>query len=46
MVNIGDSVTSQDRALKATLTAFDPKSGQGRVKIEELKGERGRFYGR
>jgi hypothetical protein len=44
MVNINDSVTSQDGALKATLTAFDPRTGQGRLKIEELKGERGRFY--
>ena len=43
-MNIGDSVTSQDGALKATLMAFDPRSGQGRVKIEELKAERGRFY--
>lgn len=44
MVNTNDSVTSEDGALKATLTAFDPLSGQGRVKIEELKAERGRFY--
>jgi hypothetical protein len=42
MVNIGDSVTSQDGALRATLTAFDPRRGEGRVKIEELKAERGR----
>jgi hypothetical protein len=44
MVNIGDSVTSPDGALKVTLTAFDPMRGEGRVKIEELKAERGRFY--
>jgi len=44
MVNIGDSVTSQDGALQVTLTAFDPRRGEGRVKIEELKAERGRFY--
>lgn len=43
-VNINDSVVSQDGALKATLTAFNPKTGQGRLKIEELKAERGRFY--
>jgi len=43
-VNIGDSVTSQDGALKVTLTAFDPRRGEGRLKIEELKAERGRFY--
>lgn len=43
-MNVNDSVTSQDGALKATLTAFDPRSGQGRLKIEELKAERGRFY--
>uniref|UniRef100_E6PX39 Uncharacterized protein n=1 Tax=mine drainage metagenome TaxID=410659 RepID=E6PX39_9ZZZZ len=28
----------------ATLTAFDPKSGAGRVKIDELLREKGRFY--
>jgi hypothetical protein len=43
-MNVNDSVVSPDGALKATLKAFDPKSGQGRVKIEELKSERGRFY--
>jgi hypothetical protein len=30
--------------MKATLAAFDPRSGEGRLKIEELTGERGRFY--
>lgn len=44
MMNINDSVTSQDGALKVTLTAFDPRRGEGRVKIEELKAERGCFY--
>jgi hypothetical protein len=44
MVEANDSVTSEDGALKATLTAFDPRRGEGRVKIEELKAERGRFY--
>jgi hypothetical protein len=44
MVNINDSVTSPDGALKVTLTAFDPRSGEGRVKIEELQAARGRFY--
>jgi hypothetical protein len=43
-VNVNDNVVSEDVALKATLAAFDPKTGQGRLKIEELKGERGRFY--
>jgi hypothetical protein len=43
-VNIHDRVVSLDGALKATLAAFDSKSGQGRLKIEELKAERGRFY--
>lgn len=43
-MNINDGVTSQDGALKATLTAFDPRTGAGRLKIEELKAERGRFY--
>jgi hypothetical protein len=44
MMNINDSVTSQDGALKVTLTAFDPRRGEGRVKIEEPKAERGCFY--
>lgn len=43
-MNIHDSVVSQDGALKVTLTAFDPKTGHGRLKIEELNAERGRFY--
>jgi hypothetical protein len=43
-VNVNDSVVSVDGSLKATLTAFDPRSGQGRVKIEELQSVRGRFY--
>ena len=43
-MNIGDSGVSSDGALKATLAAFDPMTGQGRLKIEELKAERGRFY--
>jgi len=37
VVNINDSVTSQDATLKVTLTAFDPRRGEGRVKIEELR---------
>lgn len=36
-MNINDSVISQDGVLKATLTVFDPRTGQGRLKIEELK---------
>lgn len=43
-MNVNDSVVSQDGSLKATLTAFDPSRGQGRVKVEELASERGRFY--
>ena len=43
-MNVNDSVVSQDGALRVTLTAFDPRTGQGRLKIEELKAERGRFY--
>jgi hypothetical protein len=42
MVNINDSVTSPDGALKVTLTAFDPRRGEGRLKIEELQAGRGR----
>ncbi len=44
MVEVNDSVVSPDGALKVTLIAFDPRNGQGRVKIEELHRERGRFY--
>ena len=43
-MNINDSVTSPDGALKVTLTAFDPRTGQGRLKIEGPQAERGRFY--
>lgn len=43
-MNINDNVVNADGALKVTLTAFDPRKGEGRVKIEELQGERGRFY--
>ncbi len=44
MMEVYDSVVSPDGALKVTLTAFDPRRGEGRVTIEELKAERGRFY--
>jgi hypothetical protein len=44
MVNINDSVISPDGALKMTLTGFDPRRGEGQVKIEELQAQRGRFY--
>ena len=43
-VRPSNSVTCPDGALKVTLTAFDPRKGEGRVKIEEPLGERGRFY--
>ena len=43
-VKVNDTVTSPDGALKVTITAFDPSGGEGRLKIEELKAERGRFY--
>ena len=43
-MNVHDSVTSPDGALKATLAVFDARNGQGRLKIEELTAERGRFY--
>ncbi|MBZ5679175.1 MAG: hypothetical protein LAO24_03600 [Acidobacteriia bacterium] len=36
-MNVNDGVVSPDGALKVTLIAFDPKSGQGGVKIEELR---------
>lgn len=41
MVEVNDSVVSPDGALKVTLTAFDPRRGEGRVKIEELAGGAG-----
>lgn len=44
MAELNDSIVSPDGALKVTLIAFDPKKGEGRVKIEELHRERGRFY--
>lgn len=36
MAEINDSVTSQDGMLKVTLTAFDPRRSEDRLKIEEL----------
>ena len=42
-MEVNDSVTSEDGALKVTLAAFDPRRGEGRVKIEELKAERGQI---
>jgi hypothetical protein len=33
-LNIHDNVVSQDGALKATLAAFEPKTGKGRLKID------------
>lgn len=35
---------SEDRALKATLKSFDPNSGAGMLKIDELLHEKARFY--
>lgn len=43
-MEVNGSVTGPDGALKVTLIAFDPAKGSGRVKIEELHRERGRFY--
>jgi hypothetical protein len=43
-MEVNDSMVSSDKALKATLVAFDSKNGQGRVRIEELQPEKGRFY--
>lgn len=44
IVEVHDSVVSPDGALKVTLIAFDPRTGEGRVKIEELHRDKGRFY--
>jgi hypothetical protein len=43
-MNAKDSVTSSDRKLKATLVGFDPNLKRGRVEIEELSSDRGRYY--
>ena len=44
MVEVNDNVVSLDGVLKVTLTAFNPNTGAGRVRIEELRSEHGRFY--
>lgn len=44
MVNINDSVVSEDGALKVTLTAFDPTRGKGQIRVEELSQKKGWFY--
>ncbi len=43
-MDVNAAVVSADKALKVTLTAFDPERGEGRVKIDELLAEKGRFY--
>lgn len=43
-MEVDDSVVSPDGALRVTLIALDPRKGEGRIKIEELHRERGRFY--
>ena len=43
-MNVNGTAVSEDKALMVTLTAFDPMSGAGRVKIDELLPEKGRFY--
>jgi hypothetical protein len=43
-MEVNDSVVSSDKALKVTLEAFDPNTGKGSVRIEELLPKKGRFY--
>jgi hypothetical protein len=43
-VECSDSVISPDGTLRATLIAFDPNRGEGRLRIEELRREHARYY--
>jgi hypothetical protein len=43
-VEINESVVSEDRSLKVTLTAFDSARGKGQITLEELSQKRGWFY--
>ena len=43
-MELNDSVVSEDKSLKVTLIAFNPASGEGRVRVEEFGAEKGRFY--
>lgn len=43
-MEVNDSAISQAGSLQVTIIAFDPRKDQGRVKIEELHRERGRYY--
>jgi hypothetical protein len=43
-MDVNETAVSEDKALMVTLTAFDPMSGAGRVKIDELLLEDGWFY--
>jgi hypothetical protein len=43
-MDVNESETGGEGKLKVTLTAFDPKKQQGRIKIEELSEHRGRYY--
>ena len=36
MVQVHDRVVSADGALKVTLIAYDPRTAEGRTKVEEL----------
>jgi hypothetical protein len=44
MVEVHDSVIQFGRALKVTLIAYEQRTGEDRIKIEELHRDRGRFY--
>jgi hypothetical protein len=43
-MEVSQSVVSSDRALRVTLESFDQNPGEGRVRIEELQPEKGKFY--
>ena len=43
-MEVNDSVFSEDKALQVTLTAYDPSSGAGQIRICEFSPEKGRFY--
>jgi len=41
---VNDSVVALDNSLRVTLIACDPGSGRGRIMIEEMTTEKGRYY--
>jgi hypothetical protein len=43
-MRVNDSVVAPDNSLRVTLIAFDSVSGHGRIKVEEMTIEKGRYY--